>query len=1215
MVASKKTDPWTELQEAEQRALTARRRLVLGEHCVHLDTELKLPRVGLALSGGGVRSATFALGLLRGLAGNRRGPPGGMPAQERTLDADGLLGRIDYLSTVSGGGYTGAMLGRLIQGCGLRRAQQLLADPSSHVLGWLRRNGRYLSTSGTRDHATSVVTYLRALLAIHAEFMVTCMLLGLVVTAPHLLYHSTQWLEPAGWEVWQTPWWVLAVFWWMATAPGLISGYWSGRDRGQPGAPTPPPRIGDVLFLLGCAVAAWLLWRWAWVRGELDWQKDALTVPALAALALCSIVLGQSAAQAWLFACRDPHALAVARMRNAMTRALRAGSLVAGILLGLGALDVVSWWLLVEFQSGNDRYLWGGVGLGGLLALLMRTLVQPLQQLATDATESGGHTRAWLPRLINVGSLLGLLALVLCWLVLLQWFVFAPDALALLLDTPAWMRAALVAGVWAAWVLLTAGNAQMPNTSSLHSFYRARLNRAYLAVGNPRRDLDGRGGRNADVTAVEEGDDLGLSHYRPEGHGGPIHLVNTCLNQTRDDLSGLYNADRKGTAVTASWRGLEVGPAEFLPMSPRHDAGTLGRWIAVSGAAASPGAGAYTSRGLALLMYFLGVRLGLWVRAPGKAVPLRWLSAFGWRFMPKPLMLASEAAAVYFGKDRPWWYLSDGGHFENTAVYPLLKRELDFIILSDASCDPRYEFNDLENLVRKARIDFGAEIDFYTREEACHLFSLGGTGLAVLSPEDLANNHTCRGVLLARIRYRERERASSSEGAARLCRPEGTLLVIKPNLHDALDLDVLAYAKKHEQFPHESTSDQSFDEAQWESYHRLGEDDGLSLDETWLAQLPGWRQPARHGLRIAARLREAKDLVPVAQAVPLWRRSTAQATAIGTTVGVSISGTLLLSLWQAVEQVQRGEAQARADVRQLFSDVSTGLQNLDARCPKVPEHVLTQTELLLDLRRSPRLSALERNGIDRLVDRIAVECQAAPDDAGAAALCPLAQQRASNDLCALALKPGTENTALNYWHPGHSPQEQAVAAAAVWRTLGQWTWWGPPEQTVQDGGVRPPMAGRPPPPPSRDAGAIGPDPGLAPLVPTLADCRRQHGRTTVYVQIYDEASRPPAQMLRLRLQERAGGALIVAPIENVSRSAEVSQQRRAVPWPQPTFVLHDEASRPCARAMAHLLGPPWVLRSDPEGQFWIRRLPRSLKARPGVVALWLPPWKQTAAPP
>lgn len=49
-------------------------------------------RTGLALSGGGVRSATFGLGVLEGLA--RRG----------------LLSSIDYLSTVSGGGFIGAWL-------------------------------------------------------------------------------------------------------------------------------------------------------------------------------------------------------------------------------------------------------------------------------------------------------------------------------------------------------------------------------------------------------------------------------------------------------------------------------------------------------------------------------------------------------------------------------------------------------------------------------------------------------------------------------------------------------------------------------------------------------------------------------------------------------------------------------------------------------------------------------------------------------------------------------------------------------------------------------------------------------------------------------------------------------------------------------------------------------------------------------------------------
>ncbi|HSL82440.1 MAG TPA: hypothetical protein VLF66_06655, partial [Thermoanaerobaculia bacterium] len=53
-------------------------------------------RVGIALSGGGVRSATFCLGFFQGLA--RRG---------------GLLRKLDFLSTVSGGGYFGAFFGRL----------------------------------------------------------------------------------------------------------------------------------------------------------------------------------------------------------------------------------------------------------------------------------------------------------------------------------------------------------------------------------------------------------------------------------------------------------------------------------------------------------------------------------------------------------------------------------------------------------------------------------------------------------------------------------------------------------------------------------------------------------------------------------------------------------------------------------------------------------------------------------------------------------------------------------------------------------------------------------------------------------------------------------------------------------------------------------------------------------------------------------------------
>jgi hypothetical protein len=48
--------------------------------------------IGLAFSGGGIRSATFNLGVLQALAEN------------------GLLRKFDYLSSVSGGGYIGSWL-------------------------------------------------------------------------------------------------------------------------------------------------------------------------------------------------------------------------------------------------------------------------------------------------------------------------------------------------------------------------------------------------------------------------------------------------------------------------------------------------------------------------------------------------------------------------------------------------------------------------------------------------------------------------------------------------------------------------------------------------------------------------------------------------------------------------------------------------------------------------------------------------------------------------------------------------------------------------------------------------------------------------------------------------------------------------------------------------------------------------------------------------
>src|SRR5882672_10304119 len=73
---------FAEVVAAEHRALRPN----------HVPGKASAPLSALCISGGGIRSATFALGVLQGLA------------------EQGILTTFDYLSTVSGGGYIGSWL-------------------------------------------------------------------------------------------------------------------------------------------------------------------------------------------------------------------------------------------------------------------------------------------------------------------------------------------------------------------------------------------------------------------------------------------------------------------------------------------------------------------------------------------------------------------------------------------------------------------------------------------------------------------------------------------------------------------------------------------------------------------------------------------------------------------------------------------------------------------------------------------------------------------------------------------------------------------------------------------------------------------------------------------------------------------------------------------------------------------------------------------------
>ncbi|MBI3186395.1 MAG: patatin-like phospholipase family protein, partial [Gammaproteobacteria bacterium] len=125
--------------DAEQARLRARRGLS--------DSEAVKDVVGLALSGGGVRSATFNLGLLQAMQRHQ------------------VLSQVDYLSTVSGGGYIGSSYTWLAAQSngefpfGTRREDH--AKSGGRILDWIRLHGSYLTPGSGLDGFALMAAVLR----------------------------------------------------------------------------------------------------------------------------------------------------------------------------------------------------------------------------------------------------------------------------------------------------------------------------------------------------------------------------------------------------------------------------------------------------------------------------------------------------------------------------------------------------------------------------------------------------------------------------------------------------------------------------------------------------------------------------------------------------------------------------------------------------------------------------------------------------------------------------------------------------------------------------------------------------------------------------------------------------------------------------------------------------------------------------------------------
>jgi hypothetical protein len=827
-------------------------------------------RTALCLSGGGIRSATFSLGVLQGLARHS------------------LLKTFDYLSTVSGGGYIGSWLTAWIHrhpdGVAgvtdqLRRPPPDTQDPEPEPVKWLRRYSNYLSPRlglMSVDSWTLLGTYLRNLTL---NWLVLVPLLATALLAPRLLVSIVHWkvadpmrsaqamfvtgmlfglftlthlhvYRPSldslrSHRIWKhferQQWFLIGGLTPLLLAALLLTTAYAWYRNGGGfleelklfGLDSRGTFVlgGAAMHGLGWLISAFLLHRWK----EMSRWLTAEFLVILWSGALGGLLL-------WSVLAETPSDVAVKEFAEWYASFAVPGFLTMFVLTATVFIGVAS-----RYTDDHDREWWGRAGAWMLIASLTWAGLGSLVVF-------GPGLLSYTPAVVtSLGGLSGLISLVLgfssntaatprakpsvadvildravrlaapvfivCLLVLITLLtsmiikgigalhgVWEESEIGLRIPSDVWGHAVvlhhsppfLVIEVAAAFALLAGSMSLVININkfSLHSIYRNRLIRAYLGASRLPEYQEAR--RPNLFTGFDPNDNIQLHELATPGGTirKPFHILNIAINLVRGE--NLAWQQRKAQSFTASplfcgsWNlGYRRSSQYGMNLQVRK-AITVGTAMAISGAAASPNMGYHSAPTVTFLLAFFNVRLGWWLGNPGAAGCNTFSRSYP-RISVRPLL------AETFGLTdaaNPYVYLSDGGHFENLGLYEMVLRRCHYIVVSDGSCDSDRSFTDLGNAIRKVRIDLGIDIEIETEM------------LEIETPNRMSRAHFALGL----IRY---DRVDP--GA-----PAGLLIYLKPSLTGNEPADVTEYASDHDEFPHEPTSDQFFDESQFESYRALG---------------------------------------------------------------------------------------------------------------------------------------------------------------------------------------------------------------------------------------------------------------------------------------------------------------------------------------------------------------------------------------------------------
>ena len=910
--------------------------------------------LGLAFSGGGIRSATFNLGILQALAKKR------------------MLSRFDYVSTVSGGGYIGSWLAALTQRLTsndhprkFEKVEKALGEHTYEVgrpaeepaIRWLRNYADYLTPQAgllSGDTGAMFGTWLRNVIL--NLIVVVLFLLGATLVPSLLVLLTRDWVM-TGPEV------SFSVGMLLLTLATVFMGLsmvdfvpweknrqenWFRRNGAQLGVMLP---YYGAAWLLNASIWAWpemrqtKLWWW-WVGGavlytliwtvtfllsqtcknkkeredrftkEKELEKGGKTSRSEKRQWVVSwdwMVFSAVFSGAWggLLFYGYSWALGHIPVNPATVWSVTIFGTVTFMLLmeyiaviqlgllGVDCLDLVrEWWARAGGQLIQTMGVWlvvfgivvfGPLGVrilltksmvglgGGLIAWLISNFGGVM---AGKSAKTGGeikstsavmkavnesHSTSWWssPRVLEFVAkaapyvfALGLLILLSTAAHILMGLFLDGGDIAVVTKT-LWLRrnlwpetttaeicrsywliqsGGMLSKIFAAAAALVAFSAILSaridiNDFSLHHFYRNRLVRCYLGASRLRER------KPQSFTGFDPNDDLPLQDLRRD-YPGPYPILNASLNATQGGELGFQERKAKSFTFTPLFCGYDLA-ARLIEASTAGNSGgaymdtslgrkdkfgsdrgiSLGTAMAISGAAASPNMGHYTSPAAAFFMTLFDVRLGWWIGNPRHREKWR-------RAGPSPALayLLKELVAQS-DEESNYVYLSDGGHFENLAIYELIKRRCRFIMVCDSGADRGYGCGDLMEAIEKCKTDFGVDIKISVSE---------------IKPakDQCVSSKT---YTVGTIRY-------GPGGNDR-----GVLVYVKSSLpaddpkapvESRLAAGVRSYAEAHQDFPHQSTADQWFDEVQFEAYRALGEYIGTTVADVILGLPPENRPEA-----------------------------------------------------------------------------------------------------------------------------------------------------------------------------------------------------------------------------------------------------------------------------------------------------------------------------------------------------------------------------------